>query len=351
VGEQAKIYLNQIAGNAFGDFAYINDDGKVVLRSCFVAGTLVWTKDGQRPIETIRVGDIVLSWDEESGESSYQKVHRISVDETELIYELSIGGENTIKTTWNHPFWVTNRAEWVKAKDLNPGDFVLLENSKEATISFVKYYDVKPTLVYNFEVEENHTYYVGSKGVLVHNQAPYGIADPNYGFVYAIQNCKGESACEDKVKEIYHISNEAQAKGAIAGGVTGLTILGLIALPEASLPMAIKFIDKFPRLASILGMAPSLSQVVNSVSQEAPIIRFGANANQEYHTFRHIVEAGMDKVVVQKAILENLNKIAPTMQAGGNATYHTIMVEGRSITYAAYRFLSGEINVGRITVP
>ncbi|WP_244283286.1 Hint domain-containing protein, partial [Leptospira neocaledonica] len=270
IGDQAKIYLNQIAGNAFGDFAYVNDEGKVVFRSCFVAGTLVWTREGQRPIETIQVGDFVLSWDEETGESSYQKVFRIWVNQTELIYELSVGNGTAIKTTWNHPFWVTNRSEWVKAKDLNIGDLVLLENSKEASISSVKYYDVEPTIVYNFEVEENHTYYVGSEGVLVHNQPAYGIADPNYGFVYAIRNCNGSSTCEEKVKELYKISNEAQAEGAIAGGVTGLTILGLVALPEIMLPQAIRFIVAYPRLASILGMVPPA--VVSNSSSTATVV-------------------------------------------------------------------------------
>lgn len=35
---------------------------------CFVAGTLVTTEDGQKTIEEIQVGDIVLSEDEFTGE-------------------------------------------------------------------------------------------------------------------------------------------------------------------------------------------------------------------------------------------------------------------------------------------
>ena len=36
-------------------------------QSCFVSGTLVLTKQGKKPIEEVEVGDLVLSYDHESG--------------------------------------------------------------------------------------------------------------------------------------------------------------------------------------------------------------------------------------------------------------------------------------------
>ncbi|MGJ4787375.1 polymorphic toxin-type HINT domain-containing protein, partial [Leptospira koniambonensis] len=167
VGEQAKIYLNQIAGNAFGDFAYINDNGEVVFRSCFVAGTLVWTKDGQRPIETIKVGDIVLSWDEESHQNEYRLVTETFVNPTTTIIKITYTDGTILETTWNHPFYL-QQGLWVKAKDLMTGDLSVTAEGKVATVASVVE-SIQNETVYNFEVEENHTYFVSKAGVLVHN--------------------------------------------------------------------------------------------------------------------------------------------------------------------------------------
>ena len=39
-----------------------------------MAGTLVTTKEGLKPIEEVKIGEYVLSRSEESGETSYKKV-------------------------------------------------------------------------------------------------------------------------------------------------------------------------------------------------------------------------------------------------------------------------------------
>ncbi|MCZ8239524.1 MAG: polymorphic toxin-type HINT domain-containing protein [Leptospiraceae bacterium] len=70
---------------------------------------------------------------------------------------------------WNHPFWVIEKKAWVETKDLEEGDRVLLSNGKEVAITRIEPYPVDATKVYNFEVEDNHTYFVGEDGVLVHN--------------------------------------------------------------------------------------------------------------------------------------------------------------------------------------
>jgi hypothetical protein len=56
------------------------NDGTTVLNTpksagaCLVAGTLVHTKDGLKPIEQIQVGDWVLSQPEDKGEQAYKRV-------------------------------------------------------------------------------------------------------------------------------------------------------------------------------------------------------------------------------------------------------------------------------------
>jgi hypothetical protein len=79
------------------------------------------------------------------------------------------------------------------------------------------------------------------------------------------------------------------------------------------------------------------------------VIRFGNNPNQDYHTFRHIVDAGMDRAAVQAAIEADLAANTSAITAGLNA--RSITVAGQQITYHAFKLPSGVINVGRITLP
>ena len=74
-----------------------------------------------------------------------------------------------IVTTVDHPFYVNSRG-FVKAGELAIGDELLDPNKN---ILLVENFDVElteePVKVYNFEVDEFHTYHVGEIGVWVHN--------------------------------------------------------------------------------------------------------------------------------------------------------------------------------------
>lgn len=76
----------------------------------FVAGTLVHTKEGLRPIEEINVGDYVLSKPENGGELDYKRVtktfERENIEVWGVTYEVDRGKEELIVTTAEHPFWV-----------------------------------------------------------------------------------------------------------------------------------------------------------------------------------------------------------------------------------------------------
>ncbi|MDX1960214.1 MAG: polymorphic toxin-type HINT domain-containing protein [Leptospiraceae bacterium] len=124
------------------------------------------------------VSDKVLSWDETSGKKSFKKVTDLFVRETNLIYTLVLSNGEIIQTTWNHPFWVRetkekssteNRGGWVQTKDLKVGD--LLSSNENISISLVSIEsEERIETVYNFAVEDNHTYFVTRTGLLVHNQ-------------------------------------------------------------------------------------------------------------------------------------------------------------------------------------
>ena len=135
---------------------------------CFVAGTTVLTTLGKKAIETIKVGDTVPCIDHITGETSEKKVVTTTVNKVNRLIELDIDGE-IIQCTETHPFQVNGRG-WVNASDLAPNDIVYTKDWNTATVKSVNLLELdEPVEVFNFEVEDCHTYFVGKTYVLVHN--------------------------------------------------------------------------------------------------------------------------------------------------------------------------------------
>ncbi|MBM9549247.1 hypothetical protein JWG40_19650 [Leptospira sp. 201903074] len=158
---------------------YVDEKGVFHQRTCFTAGTKIHTKEGLKNIEDIQIGDMVLSKSDETGELSYRKVVETFIRQTEAIYTVSFTDGTTLETTWNHPFRVKKQGhalekfsientDWVQAKDLHPGDVALRADGQELVVTDITI-DERAETVYNFEVEEYHTYFVGESGVWVHN--------------------------------------------------------------------------------------------------------------------------------------------------------------------------------------
>ncbi|MCK9794307.1 HINT domain-containing protein [Isoptericola sp. 4D.3] len=148
---------------------------KVGFGTCFTAGTLVRTADGDRPIEDLRAGDKVWAHDVAAGGDGWQVVTETFVRTTTTLYHLSIGG-HTVTTTDEHPFMVANMG-WILARDLQPGDLLVTPDGtvtlERVTIDQRGTDD--PATVYNIHVETHHTYYVlaGDQPVLVHNSGAH----------------------------------------------------------------------------------------------------------------------------------------------------------------------------------
>jgi hypothetical protein len=152
-------------------------------RMCFVAGTLVHTSTGLRPIEQIRDGDLVLSRDQKTGAQTWkQVVDTITTRPSELYhlrYGIDMDGNGTLdrydnlSTTAAHPFYVQGQNAFVAAGNLKLGDDFRLANGQTAELVDI---DVEAAAAgstfttYNFEVADFHTYFVGEDGVWVHNQ-------------------------------------------------------------------------------------------------------------------------------------------------------------------------------------
>ena len=135
---------------------------------CFVAGTTVLTTLGKKAIETIQIGDKIPCVDHITGESAEKRVITTTVNKVDRLIELDIDGE-IIQCTETHPFQVKGRG-WVDACNLNPGDIVYTKDWNTAVVKSVNLLELdEPVEVFNFEVEDCHTYFVGESCTLVHN--------------------------------------------------------------------------------------------------------------------------------------------------------------------------------------
>ena len=136
--------------------------------SCFVAGTLVMAVAGMVAIEKIKSGDKVISTDPETMETSPKTVLETYIREVTTLVHLTVNGEEIV-TTVDHPFYVKNQG-FIKAGELIVGDELLDVNGN---VLLVENFDVEltdePVKVYNFKVEDFHTYFVGNCKIWVHN--------------------------------------------------------------------------------------------------------------------------------------------------------------------------------------
>ena len=135
---------------------------------CFVAGTLVQTKDGTKPIEEIEAGDQVWAWDEETGEVALKPVLETYINETEEMIHVYVNGEEIVSTP-GHPFYSPVNG-WTDAVHLRAGDILVLVNGEYVVVEKVQHELLEaPINVYSFNVDGFHIYYVSNIGVLVHN--------------------------------------------------------------------------------------------------------------------------------------------------------------------------------------
>jgi hypothetical protein len=144
-------------------------------KTCFVAGTPVTMADGEaKPIETVHVGDRVLSFDEASGALVEGAVAAVFVHpDTPALVRIN----GALVTTPEHRFYVDG--EWIQARDLvlgqrlraaaGPSGAGLGDEVKIVQIEALP--GGKGVTTYNFEVEAYHVYFAG--GVLVHNAKIY----------------------------------------------------------------------------------------------------------------------------------------------------------------------------------
>ncbi|PRA01673.1 MULTISPECIES: S8 family serine peptidase [unclassified Paenibacillus] len=153
-------------GNGVSGFKTVKKIYKSNPCGCMPEGTIIQTKNGEKPIEEVKVGDLVLAKDTDRNIQSYKPVEHLFNTTADVIYTLQIG-EADVRTTGNHRFWIKNRG-WIPADELVVGDQVELQDGSLERINSIEFnYEI--VKVYNFTVTEFHSYYVSELGILTHN--------------------------------------------------------------------------------------------------------------------------------------------------------------------------------------
>lgn len=85
---------------------------------CFDGDTLVKVEEGYKKISEIKEGDMVWTFNEETGEKELKEVDETMVypSHSEKLLELEFDNGEKVICTENHEFFVDDK--WVKAKDL-----------------------------------------------------------------------------------------------------------------------------------------------------------------------------------------------------------------------------------------
>ncbi|TGD56848.1 polymorphic toxin-type HINT domain-containing protein [Flavobacterium humi] len=142
---------------------------------CFTAGTLVYTEKGYKNIEDIKVGDKVWAYDDATGNLALKEVIDTFTREFKQVYRIYFGDE-ILEATHEHPFFIGGK--WLKVDELKVGDLLTLYDGTTKAISKIELVEGN-TKVYNFTVDQYHTYYVSKQNVLVHNGKPC-----DFGFMW-----------------------------------------------------------------------------------------------------------------------------------------------------------------------
>jgi hypothetical protein len=139
-----------------------------------------------RPIEQIREGDLVLSRDRYTGATMAKRVTETSVREADELVAVDLTDASgtiveTIRATPEHPVFVVGQG-FVPLGKVGIGSEIVTRAGPTAKVKAVKAFQAQSgkanksgqsstTLVFNFTVEDQHTYFVGKTngGVWVHN--------------------------------------------------------------------------------------------------------------------------------------------------------------------------------------
>ncbi len=137
---------------------------------CFVAGTPVWTIAGPVAIESIQIGDLVLSQDPDTGELAFQPVLQTSERPPERLIKLSLAtrDNDALEGSGGHPLWVAGEG-WVKLRDVKSG---MVLHGVDGPTLISDAVESRTEQTFNLVVADFHTYVVGPTRILCHDNTP-----------------------------------------------------------------------------------------------------------------------------------------------------------------------------------
>lgn len=154
--------------------------GRITQFSCLVRGTQIQTAEGLRPVESIQIGDMVLSQDVETGELALKTVLQTTVRPPKTTLRVATEGGET-QATAGHRWFVSSKG-WLMTRELEPG--MLLHNATRTTRIVKVTEDVEEQKTFNLIVDGFHTYFVGKDLVLSYDNSdpkPTLRAVPGFG--------------------------------------------------------------------------------------------------------------------------------------------------------------------------
>jgi hypothetical protein len=130
--------------------------------SCFTGKMLMKHEEGKKRADQIEVGEFLWARSENDPNGPLQ-LKRVLEKYVHVapIWNLELP-DQVIETTAEHPFYVVNREAWIPTQMLEAGDNLVTDDGQVVPVLGVQ--DAKRVeTVYNFNIEEFHTYFVAAE--------------------------------------------------------------------------------------------------------------------------------------------------------------------------------------------
>ncbi len=144
--------------------ALLNQESRGLAR-----GTWVWTRQGQRAVETVRPGHFVLAQDPRTGELAYQVVLALTTPRQMTVSKVEFN-ETELHCSPGHVVWATGNG-WQRVSKLTSGQSLHGVNAEDHVGHVDTAFDIDS---YDLIVDGFHTFFVGEQGLLVHDATPIG---------------------------------------------------------------------------------------------------------------------------------------------------------------------------------
>jgi dTDP-4-dehydrorhamnose reductase/intein/homing endonuclease len=159
-----SIYLNALFPTYLSEFMELSGVKTInITTDCFLPGTKVLTEDGYKLIQNLDVGENVFTH-----KNNKKKIYKfLNKYVKEKIYCIKTLGNDIIRCTKNHPFFLIERenkdcpdlskTDWVKAKDIKVGNLVAipkikLDDNVIKKINLLNYSDIYKKQIYDYSV-------------------------------------------------------------------------------------------------------------------------------------------------------------------------------------------------------